>query len=307
MRIFHLIPYVPHPSGGIKVHFQCVELEKELGYESYIVYPDDEEGIAPTWFSHQIEPIRMSDMRKIANRQHDLAIGWEQNDEELYHTLFKHKVMYVQGEVFISRSKDYHGLDIWFSSKFNQKMLPQFEHHRAFFVSPFIDQTQFTFDPKNENRSVRLLIQERKGGREAYLSLQAAKTFDYRLTEFLATRMKFTRDMSEYQFVRELQKTEYFFAHSYPEGLGLVPLEAMACGAIVVGFTGGGGTDYMEYGENCYVVNDGDYDRLASVLRSLIGMNQLDKDLVRFCALRTVAQYSRERTKQQLQEALSIY
>lgn len=43
---------------------------------------------------------------------------------------------------------------------------------------------------------------------------------------------------------RLMATSEVFLALSHLEGLGLPPLEAMATGALVVGFTGGGGSEY---------------------------------------------------------------
>ncbi len=43
---------------------------------------------------------------------------------------------------------------------------------------------------------------------------------------------------------RVFQRAAVFLSLSYQEGLGLPPLEAMACGALVVGFHGGGGQEY---------------------------------------------------------------
>ncbi len=42
-----------------------------------------------------------------------------------------------------------------------------------------------------------------------------------------------------------LRSTHLFLATGFPEGLGLPPLEAMACGCLPVGFAGFGGFDYM--------------------------------------------------------------
>jgi glycosyltransferase involved in cell wall biosynthesis len=51
--------------------------------------------------------------------------------------------------------------------------------------------------------------------------------------------------LTEAALVMEYQKADIFLATGYPEGFGLPPLEAMACGCVVVGFSGGGGLKYM--------------------------------------------------------------
>lgn len=50
---------------------------------------------------------------------------------------------------------------------------------------------------------------------------------------------------SPQEVAASLRHSHIFLATGFPEGLGLPPLEAMASGCIVVGFTGLGGWDYM--------------------------------------------------------------
>jgi hypothetical protein len=306
MKIFHLLPPVFHASGGIKVHYQLAELERELGYESYVVYPEGTM-CTPSWFRHDVRYISESTMKSLANRQKDVVIGWEKNEEDLYRSLFRNKVMYVQGHVFIDRSKDYYGLDIWFSSKHNQEMLPQFTEHRSAFVSPFIDFRRFNFDLTLEYRTTKLLVQERKGGHEAVDKLRLADEKGF--LRDIQDMVKFVPDVSELKFAEELRNAQFFFAHSYPEGLGLCPLEAMACGALVVGFSGGGGSDFMQPMLNSFIVPDGDYPQLASLLYGLFSgsLDSTREESVRAYAVLAAQRYSRERTKEQLRQALSIY
>lgn len=52
----------------------------------------------------------------------------------------------------------------------------------------------------------------------------------------------------------KLRAAHIFLSVGFPEGIGLPPLEAMACGCIPVGFTGLGGFDYMrQFRANTYL------------------------------------------------------
>lgn len=62
-----------------------------------------------------------------------------------------------------------------------------------------------------------------------------------------------------------LRASAIFSSFSWFEGLGLPPLEAMACGSIVVGLHGGGGLDYANEG-NGFWVSEGDYHQFAHKL-----------------------------------------
>ena len=55
------------------------------------------------------------------------------------------------------------------------------------------------------------------------------------------------------QFLKRLASTRYLLTLSLTEGFGLVPLEAMGMGAVVLGFDGFGGREYMVPGTNCAV------------------------------------------------------
>src|SRR3569832_1099493 len=53
---------------------------------------------------------------------------------------------------------------------------------------------------------------------------------------------------------------------SAAEGFGLVPLEAMALGTLVIGYDGFGGRQYLRSGENCLVAPYPQIDRVADLL-----------------------------------------
>jgi hypothetical protein len=61
-----------------------------------------------------------------------------------------------------------------------------------------------------------------------------------------------------YRVAEILAESAVFLASGYPEGFSLPPLEAMACGCLVVGFSGQGGREYMRHRKNCWVAPDGD-------------------------------------------------
>ena len=63
-----------------------------------------------------------------------------------------------------------------------------------------------------------------------------------------------------------LGATRFLLTLSAAEGFGLVPLEAMAMGATVVGYDGFSGRQYMRSGENCLVVAYPEIERVADML-----------------------------------------
>jgi len=55
------------------------------------------------------------------------------------------------------------------------------------------------------------------------------------------------------QFLERIASARFLLTLSVAEGFGLVPLEAMASGTVVLGFDGYGGREYMVPGQNCAV------------------------------------------------------
>jgi len=307
MKIFHILPDNKFVCGGCKVHYQLAQLESELGYESFIVYKDTSK--LPTWFKYHVRHITEAEMHRIAHKQRDLIVGWE-DVEPLLRSGFANKVAYIQGEVFVQRNQPYHGITLWISSNHNNVSLPQFRDHPKVMVTPFIDSRVFHYTPENDTKRVtNILIQARKDGAKAVrMLMEAPNTHAYYDDLQVLLDIRVLPDCSEQQFAHALQQTRIFVAHSFPEGFGLPGLEAMACGCTVVGFTGGGGSDYMQHGDNCYIASpDGDYNLLSMSLRWALDMSPKDRQDMRAAADKTVAVYSRARTRQQLKAALSVY
>lgn len=70
-----------------------------------------------------------------------------------------------------------------------------------------------------------------------------------------------------------LRSSAIFASFSWFEGLGLPPLEAMACGSVVVGLHGNGGLDYA-HEANGFWVGEGDYNQFAHKLAYAISRFQ---------------------------------
>lgn len=67
-----------------------------------------------------------------------------------------------------------------------------------------------------------------------------------------------------------MAEVRYLLTLSAAEGFGLVPLEAMALGTLVVGYDGYGGRHYMQPGENCLVAPYPQIERIADMLVAVV-------------------------------------
>lgn len=310
MKIFHYLPDKKDVSGGIKVHYQLSQLEREIGYDSYIVF--DNINTLPKWFKYNVKHISYSDMHKIANKYTDVIIGYE-NIEPLLRSGFRNKVSFIQGEVFVNRQNPYKGITIWFSNNYNKVSLPHLHNNDWFIVSPFIDDNVFYCPNDNFiDRKHIFSIQKRKDGVGAVNKIKSVldSSFSQQFKDAINS-INIIEDCNEDEFAKQLQNTKIFITHSYPEGLGLPGLEAMACGCFVVGFTGGGGSVYMEHGINSYVsYKDGDYSSLARMLELAYNMVTdfcKDTENIIVSGINTAKRFSKENTKNQLISALSFF
>jgi glycosyltransferase involved in cell wall biosynthesis len=92
-----------------------------------------------------------------------------------------------------------------------------------------------------------------------------------------------------------LQEAHIYVSCSAHEGLGLPPLEAMAAGCLVVGFTGGGGLDYASAENGIWVENGNPWalaEALAKVLTAVCDPNaRASLDAKRAAGRSTVQRY----------------
>jgi hypothetical protein len=101
-----------------------------------------------------------------------------------------------------------------------------------------------------------------------------------------------------------LKASDLFLSLSFNEGLGLPPLEAMAAGALVVGFHGHGGREYATP-ENGDWFDDGDHAGIAGALAARLDAVRSGDRLIdrRQTAARTAAAFTQEIFEAQLKAA----
>ena len=92
----------------------------------------------------------------------------------------------------------------------------------------------------------------------------------------------------------------FVFPTKFEESLGLVGLEAMACGTPVIGSRLGGLTDYIVEGENGFFFKAGDAVALADVLVKYLNLPEMEKSTLRQNAVLTANEYSNKKVIKQL-------
>ncbi|MFA5394963.1 MAG: glycosyltransferase [Methanogenium sp.] len=304
--IIHILPDNLTVCGGVKVHIQLSELEQELGYDSFVAFP--KRGV-PTWFKHSATCISYDDAAEFLNAVKGtsvkrIVIGWEDIDI-LDRFDADVKIAYIQGESLIKHT--YKAFEdfvthsngkIWYSSKWNRQANKAPD---GSLVSPYINTDIFTPAQNKELSSdLRIMVLTRKHGREEW-----SKVANH-LSAPTLSRLKviFHDNTSEDIFASILRNSDIFFTHSSPEGLGLPPLEAMASKVLVIGYPGGGGTDFMKAGINCLSSPTSNALHVAGMLHDIVYGKVETSSIVEEGYKTVLSRYSKDNTLDQLKVAL---
>jgi glycosyltransferase involved in cell wall biosynthesis len=304
--IIHILPENLIACGGIKVHYDLCEIERDLNIKSVVAFPNKDK--VPKWFKRDTGKVLSYEEAKELGYQEKkkgkdvLVIGWE--DPDILNNIFKDFIhcCYIQGDVFWRGFYNYFNKFILCSSNYIRRKI---QLDSTFVIEPFVRPEIFypSKEQKFKGFPYKVLVQARKGGKEA---VEKLKSFIPKDSYEGKLEFKILEDVNEKQFAEELRDADIFFAHSFPEGFGLPPLEAMASKTLVIGFSGGGGTEFMENNENCFYVADNDYGELTRVFWKVLSMSKSQLEVILLSALRTSRKYSKEIVKLKLINFLRI-
>jgi len=160
-----------------------------------------------------------------------------------------------------------------------------------------IDQSKF-FPLPEKRIEGRVLVLSRKHPEhiQDIISASSNLNFNFHIVDGL----------TEAELINEYQQADIFLATGYPEGLPLPQLEAMNCGCVVIGFSGGGGDEYMIDNVTSLVSSDGDCADVVKQLR-MLEKNKSFKEEVRQGGYEKASEYTLENTKSMLSEFYSTY
>lgn len=257
------------PSGGLKQAYRHIDILNQLGIDAYFAHPTP--GFRYTWFQNNTRTVHSDSLELTAD---DFIIfgelvhevprikGWErcgkvivcQNDYNAL-TGFKMDLMNI-------RCQFREAAAVLCSSENSERNL------RFMFPSARVVRFRYSFDREpfgfcgDKERVVAAM--PRKRGNEI-----AAVTAITQLKWVPAGWNLFKLDgASEVNVANTLKRCAVFISLSEREGFGMPPAEAMACGCVVVGYTGYAGNEFMLPGIS-FPVADGDFIGLS---RELLGV-----------------------------------
>lgn len=287
----------PKPVGGIKVIYQHCILLNSLGYETYPVLMGEYHG---NFYNYDIEYKEYNEViHEIGSS--DVVVATEFEPYQGLQFENARKVMFIQNWLGLTTRLDEDDLNksyinlgydhvITCSNYCTQYVKQKMDIH-ATTITNGIDLTQF-HPSKEHRRKNRILAMSRKNpdDLQKIMALMAKSNYEFRIVDGL----------SQAELITEYQAADIFLATGYPEGFGLPPLEAMCCGCVVVGFTGGGAREFMRDGDTALIAEDGDVYAVVAQLNLLENDENL-KETIRENGLKNAQQYDLSVTRQQLQ------
>lgn len=288
----------PEPVGGIKVMYQHCALLRELGYSASLLKFGKYDG---NYFNYNV-PILDARAPGFKIKKTDVVVCPE-IAPYLALSFDCKRIMFAQNWVNIytnfrseDREKSYINLGydaVFTCSNFLKDKLFREDVRDLKVISNFIDASRFV--PNEDLRvadTVLALPRKNKHDLERIIKLMSGSCLNFTAVD----------RVPEHEIIRQYQSADIFLATGYPEGFGLPPLEAMACGAVVTGFTGGGADEFMIHNETALVAGDGDVDQAAENLKRLSNSPEL-KARLRKNGMIMAGNYTKNKTLAQLEEA----
>lgn len=288
------------PLGGVKVILQHCVLLKTMGFNVTAVRMGEYEG---NFFNYDLNIEAYSTVVSMMNDD-DLVVIPEVIQNKV--TLFprQKKILFAQAWSFLYQLHpidDQKVFGSYFDIGFNYILTCSDYIHNYFNNEPqdniiqvknFIDHKVFQENPLLRKTN-RLLFMPRKNKKDIDKIIAGIS--------HLPIEIAFADGLSQEELVIEYQKSDYFVATGYPEGFGLPPLEAMACGCVVIGFTGRGADEYMIHNDTALVAQDGDTETVVMHIKNIINNNVL-KERIRLNGVLISKKYNINNTSKQLSD-----
>lgn len=252
------------PIGGILCIYRHVEILHRAGFSASVLH--EKTGHRAGWFQHDAPVLWREE--GAGPRAGDVLVFPEGLAGRLRATAGApyRRIVFAQSWAYVFNAltpgEDWRsfgisrGLSV---SRYVQRFLAETMGLPSDVVHPPVDTELFRPGPKR----LQIACMPRKNRRDLR---QIEAIFRARFPEYRAIPFIPIDGVPHERVAEALAESALFLATGYPEGCPLPPLEAMACGCLVVGFTGRGGREHMYHRRNCLTAADGDVLGAARLL-----------------------------------------
>lgn len=279
-RIVYLSWPATEISGGIKLAFRHVEVLRQAGMEAVIATPGGE---PPAWFDTDAPVIDVS----AVVREKDVLVFPENHEGLLsfFANWPNRKLVFCQNHFMIHRGlsgrPDYSSYGISgiicegvHVAEFCRRRFPG---QPISLVPVVIDRELFCFQSQ---KKLQIAFAPSKRPLEAAFIQDLFRADN---PEFRSIPWVEISDMTERDVARTLKETAVYLSLCRFEAIPMTPLEALASGCVVAGFTGFGGREYTTAKNGFWAIEDDCIDctnRLTAAVRLVVGGGSEYRDLL---------------------------
>lgn len=300
-RIIFLNPFGKGAiTGGVKTAYKQVEILEELGFDAWVYQP---EGM-PGWFKSHARIMTSW----TAPGPKDVLVFPETINGPLTQMIQARypskKVLFCQAQYYAIFSE----LPVESCTELFDRVVCQSKIAKGFMervfglknvgvIPCYVDSKLFY--PRGNAMQVALI--PRKLPREA---AAIAKVFGLKYPQHRSVPWAVLQESSEQVVAQTFGQSAIVLSLPFLESFGLVPLEAMASGAIVIGFHGYGAQEYATDENGMWFPSDHIEETADAVARVISGLKSRDPATlkIRDAGFVTAGRYNKERTRAALRE-----
>lgn len=240
MQPIFLCPPVVTINGGIKYIFRMAEVLRAAGHDAVVF---EQQARRPAWLNSDVPVVGQDIFRRDAAQ---VLVFPEDQPQPLaaFRDWPQRKVIYCQNHFYSAlgvTGGDYAAFGVSHILCSSRTILDYAKQRHPAMAAHLVPYgiNRDLFQPRAKQKRIAFMPRKR-----AIEATYIRDLFRHRYPQHRDWEWQELSNMSETDVARAMGEAEVFLSLSRLEGFGLTPLEAMAAGCVVTGFTGIGGREY---------------------------------------------------------------